>query len=198
MPSKKTVFNAALEPINDPLPSSVAESIGRSIARHSYLEWVLGQVLYSLLEISIKQGRKVVQRPTPRAFVAAIQGLFVFHKLDSKFDFADLARRLEKADRARNLLAHSVYMRDVNSGPLKLHLVRGSWALGDDDAELVSRDAWPEAPLADRNTLGKLRKDVEDAVARAEKLSTLTDRLLRELHDRRRTNPQFNRRRSDR
>jgi len=76
--------------------------------------------------------------------------------------------------------------------------VRGSWALGDDDADLVSRDEWPEAPLLDRKTLGKLRKDVEDAVSRAEKLSALTDRLLRELHDQRRTNPKFNRRRSDR
>src|SRR3954464_8441006 len=108
-----TTFNAALEPLTDVLPASIAETIGRTIARHSYLEWVLGQVLYSLLEISIKQGRKVVQRPSPRAYVAAVEGLFVFHKLDSTFDFTDFARRLDRADRVRDALAHSVYMRDV-------------------------------------------------------------------------------------
>jgi hypothetical protein len=197
MPSKPSAFNAALEPSTDLLPASIAESVGRTIARHSYLEWVLGQVLYSLLEISIKQGRKVVQRPAPRAYVSAVQGLFAFHKLATTFDFADLARRLERADRARDALASSVYMRDVNSRALKLHLVRGSWAI-DDDAEVSSRDAWPDTPILDRSTLARLRKDVEDGVARAEKLQSITDRLLRELHDRRRTNPAFNRRRKDR
>lgn len=197
MPTQKTAFNAALEPTTDLLPASIAESVGRTIARHSYLEWVLGQVLYSLLEISIKQGRKVVQRPSPRAYASAVQGLYAFHKLESTFDFADLARRLERADRARNALAGSVFMRDVNSRALKLHLVRGSWAV-EDDAEVSSRDAWPDTPVLDRTTLGRLRKDVEDAVARAEKLRATTDRLLRELHERRRTNPNFNRRKSDR
>jgi hypothetical protein len=196
---KKTAprFNAALEPITDAIPAALAEAIGRTIARHSYLEWVLGQVLYSLLEISIKQGRKVVQRPAPRAYVAAVQGLFAFHKVESGFDFADLARRLDRADRARDALAHSVYMRDVNSRALKPHLVRGSWAI-DDESEFVSRDAWPETPVLDRELLGRLRKDVEDAVARAEKLQAHTDKLLRDLHDQRRTNPMFNRRKGER
>lgn len=197
MPRKTPAFNKALEPSTDPLPAAIAESVGRTIARHSYLEWVLGQVLYSLLEISIKQGRKVVQRPSPRAYVSAVQGLYAFHKLDAAFDFADLARRLERADVARNALATSVYMRDVNSRALKLHLVRGSWAIDGED-DVTSRDAWPETPPLDRATLGALRKDVEDAVARAEKLQALTDKLLRDLHDRRRTNPAFNRRKSDR
>lgn len=195
MPKKTSSFNPALEPIPQALPSAVAESIGRTIARHSYLEWVLGQVLYSLLEISIKQGRKVMQRPQPRQYVAAVEGLFAFHKLQSKFDFEGLRRRIEAADRARDALAHSVYMHDVNVPAGRVHLVRGSWALGHPD-ESVSRDQWPEAPAVDRALLMRLRDDVESAVARAEKLRDTTDRLLRKLHDARRTNPRFDRRRS--
>ena len=197
MPRKPSAFNAALEPTTDLLPAAVAESVGRTIARHSYLEWVLGQVLYSLLEISIKQGRKVVQRPSPRAYVSAVQGLYAFHKLDGAFDFADLARRLEAADRARDALAHSVFMQDTNARGVKLHLVRGSWAPAHPD-DTVRRDEWPDAPVVDRALLAALRKDIESAVVAAEKLHARTDKLLRELHDRRRTNPQFNRRRSDR
>mgnify|MGYP006147568101 CR=1 FL=1 len=33
----------------------VTAAIGNAIARHSYLDWVLGQVLYSLMEISVKR-----------------------------------------------------------------------------------------------------------------------------------------------
>ena len=190
-------FNAALEPLASTLPATIAENIGRAVARHSYLEWVMGQVLYSLLEISIKQGRKVVRRPDPRQYVAAVQGLFAFHELETSFDFADLGRRIEAADRARDALAHSVYMRDVNVRGDRVHLVRGSWALPAPD-ESVSRDVWPDAPVVDRNFLARMRRDVEEAVHAAEKLQAETDRLLRQLHEARRTNPRLNRRRSDR
>ena len=189
-------FNAALEPIAAPLPAMLATAIGHVIARHSYLEWVMGQVLYSLLEISIKQGRKVVQRPTPRAYAGAVQGLYAFHRIESRFDFADFSRRVEKADRARNAVVHSVFMRDANASTLKIHLVQGCWAI--DDPETVGRDGWPDAPALDRALLARLRKEVEDAIARAEKLQAQTDRFLRELHERRRTNPRFNRRKGER
>ena len=194
MAKKTSTFNPALEPISQPLPAGIAESIGRTIARHSYLEWVLGQVLYSLLEISIKQGRKIVQRPEPRQYVAAVEGLLAFHKLETKFKFAELDRRIAAADRARDALAHSVYMQDVNGPAGRVHLVRGSWALSHAD-DTVSKDRWPDAPAIDRALLQSMRDDVEAAVKRAEKLRDETDRLLRKLHDERRTNPRLNRRR---
>jgi hypothetical protein len=197
MAQKTSIFNAALEPLAAPLPAAIAESIGRGIARHSYLEWLLGQVLYSLLEISIKQGRKVVQRPEPRQYVAAVQGLFAFHKIETSFKFDDFAKRLERADRARDALAHSVYMRDTNSRGTKVHLVRGSWALPV-DVETVARDQWPDTPVVDKALLESLRDDIEAGVKLAERLQAVTDKALRELHEARRTNPQFNRRRSDR
>lgn len=197
MRRKKSAFNAALEPITFALPTSIADGVGRAIARHSYLEWVMGQVLYSLLEISIKQGRKIVPRPDPRQYAAAVEGLFAFHKLESRFDFATLGRRIAAADRARDALAHSVYMRDVNVRGNRVHLVRGSWAVAEPD-ESVTRDTWPEAPVVDRQLLARLRRDVEQAVAAAEKLRDETDRLLRRLHEARRTDPRFNRRRGDR
>ena len=197
MAKKTSTFNPALEPISQSLPGSIAESIGRTIARHSYLEWVMGQVLYSLLEISIKQGRKIMQRPAPRQYVAAVEGLLAFHKLETRFDFAALDRRIQAADRARDALAHSVYMHDVNGPSGRVHLVRGSWALAHAD-DTVSKDRWPDAPVIDRALLQAMRDDVEAAVKRAEKLRDATDKLLRKLHDARRTNPRLNRRRSGR
>ena len=197
MAKNTPMFNAALEPLEEPLPTALAASVGRAIARHSYLDWLLGQVLYSLLEISIKQGRAVVQRPAPREYVAAVQGLYAFHKLESAFDFEALARRIERADRARDLLADSVYMQDMASRDASVHLVRGSWARGT-DLEAVSRGQWPETPVLDRKLLAKLGGELDAAVKSAERLRKTTDDLLRRLHEARRTNPRFNRRRSDR
>ena len=197
MAKRTSAFNPALEPISQPLPAMVAESIGRTIARHSYLEWVLGQVLYSLLEISIKQGRKVVRRPDPQQYIAAVQGLYAFHKLESKFDFKDLCKHVEAADHARDALAHSVYMEDVGTRATKVHLVRGSWANGT-DPDVVSHDGWPETPVLDRTFLNQMRDIVEAAVKRAEALRADTDDMLRKLHEARRTDPRLNRRRGDR
>lgn len=189
----KPVFNAALEPLATPLPDDVARTIGRIVARHAYMEWVLGQVLYSLLEISIKQGRAVVGRPAPRQYCAAVQGLYAFHKLTASFSFERLALAIERADLARDTLLQSVFMRDASRRKSPLYLVRGSWSQGA-DLEATSRDAWPVTPRADAAYLAGLRDDVEAAVGRAEKLRDTTDRLLRRLHEQRRTNPHLNRR----
>ena len=85
-------------------------------------------------------------------------------------------------------------MHDVNGPAGRVHLVRGSWALSHAD-DTVSTDRWPEAPVIDRALLQSLRDDVEAAVKRAEKLRDTADKLLRKLHDARRTNPRMNRRR---
>jgi len=197
MPTKKSLFNPALEPVTQPLPEAIASSIGRTIARHSYMEWVLGQVLYSLLEISIKQGRAVVQRPQPRQYAASIQGLCAFQKVECEFDFEELNTRVEAADRARDMLVHSVYMRDINTRAERIHLVHGSWARAQ-DAEVIRTGEWPETPVLDRAFLARLRKDVDDAVTCAQALQKLVDDLLRKLHELRRTNRKYDRRRSDR
>jgi len=197
MATKKSVFNPALEPVTQPLPEAIAAAVGRMIARHSYMEWLLGQVMYSLLEISIKQGRAVVQRPQPKQYVASIQGLCAFQKIDCKFDFDDLTQRVEAADRVRDALVHSVYMRDVNVRGDRIHLVHGSWARAQ-DAEVIRTGEWPETPVLDRTFLARLRKDVDDAVKCAQGLQKLIDDLLRKLHELRRTNRKYDRRRSDR
>jgi hypothetical protein len=192
MPKRSAAFHPTLEPLAGPLPAELATGVGRALALHSQLDWLLGHVLYSLLEISIKQGRAVVQRPQAREYVAAIQGLFAYHKLQSSFAFDRLATAVERADAARDALVSSVYMHDSEQRKSPVYLVRGSWATGV-DLDTVRRDAWPETPRLE-DVLGGLLDDVRDAVARAQKLRETTDRLLRKLHTQRRTNPRLNRR----
>jgi hypothetical protein len=183
-------FARVLVPIASPLPAALAAAIGNAIARHSYLDWVLGQVLYSLMEISAKTGRVVVRPPRPAEYVRAAQDLYAFLKLEGKFDFEGLARRLERADAARHVLARCVYMRDMDAKGDEVRLGLGPWASSHEAAKAFA----VEGARVDAPFLAKRRREIEDAITRAERLQALTDRLLRELHERRRNDRRFNRR----
>jgi hypothetical protein len=191
MPKKSVTFNAALEPLMSDLPDKLASGVGNAIARHSYLDWMLGQVMYDLMEISIKQGRVIMKLPRPRVFVAAVKDLFEFHGLDAKFDFEDLAKKLELADCATRELTRSIYMRDTNSDSLSVQVVRSPWDPG------PGGDLQPEAQVVDAKFLATKRKEVDDAVKAAEKLRALTDKLLLESHEQR-AHPGFDRRKGRR
>jgi hypothetical protein len=183
----KPIFNAALEPLTQPLPDDIAAAVGSLVQRHAYLDWLLGQVMYSLMEISIKQGRVIMKLPRPRVYVTALKELFEFHGLAPKYDFDDLVAKLEAADCAARELSRSVYMVDTDSAPLSVHLVRSPWDPG------PGGDLQPEFQRLDARFLSGKRKEVEDAVKAAEKLRALTDKLLRESHHER-SKPGFGRR----
>jgi hypothetical protein len=188
MPKKAVTFNAALEPLDADLPADLAAGIGAIIARHAYLDWLLGQVMYDLMEISIKQGRVIMKLPRPRVYVCAVKELYEFHGLQSKFDFEGLASRLEAADRARRELTRSVYMRDTDSRAMRILLARSHWDPG------PGGELQPELEVLDEKLLTAKRKVVDDAVKGAEKLQEVTNKLLRKRHEERRSRPGLDRR----
>lgn len=189
---RREVFNSALVPLAEGLPGSIAANIGVTLARHAYLDWVLGQVMYSLMEISIKQGRVIMKLPRPSHYIAAVKDLFEFHGLQTTYDFEDLARRLETSERTRNLLVRSVYMRDSSSKEGAVHLARSPWDPG------PGGETQPESQKVSRKFLATRRKEVDDAIRAAEKLQTVANKLLRKMHELRRSRPGYNRRKSPR
>ena len=191
MATKRPALARALAPVAAPLPAATAAAIGNAIARHSYLDWVLGQVLYSLMEISVKTGRVVVRPPRPAEYVHAVRDLFAFHTIEAKFDFDTLAKRLERADASRHVLARCVYMHDLDAASKdEIRVGLGPWASSHEAAKAIAA----EGVRVDGAFLAKRRREIEDAIDRAEKLQALTDRLLRELHEKRRKDLRFNRR----
>jgi hypothetical protein len=131
------------------------------------------------MEISIKQGRVIMKLPRPRVYIAAVRELLEFHKLNMKFDFDGLAERLEAADRARREITRSIYMSD--SDDRSIHLARSPWDPG------PGGDMQPESQAVDPRYLAAKRRDIEEAVAAAEKLRAMTDTLLRNLHAKRKS-----------
>lgn len=188
MPRRPAMFSTDLVPLTQPLPASVASAVGATLARHAYLDWVLGQVMYSLMEISIRQGRVILKLPRPRQYIAAVHDLFDFHGIKSEYNFEQLARRLEAAERVRALLTRSTYMREMGARVPRIHLARALWDPG------PGGETQPEAQLVDRSFLAARRKDVEAAIASAEKLRVLINRELRALHERRRKSARLDRR----
>jgi hypothetical protein len=188
MPAKDAPLAGSLEPLTRSLPAGIAGAIGQVIARQAYLEWLLGQVMYSLMEISIKQGRVILKLPRPRQYIAAVQDLFEFHGVQAEYNFEQLARRLEAAERVRALLTRSTYMREIGARGPRVHLARALWDPG------PGGETQPESQLVDRAFLAARRKEVEAAIASAEKLRSLIDRELRALHERRRKSKRLDRR----
>jgi hypothetical protein len=176
---RKTSVNTALEPLARPLPAEAASAVGALVARHTYLDWVLGQVMYNLMEISMKQGRVIMKLPRPRVYIAAVKELLEFHKLPVRVNFESLAGKLEAAERARREVTRSIYMVDRDTGGI--HLSRSPWDPG------PGGDTQPESQALDSRYLAARKKEIEEAVAAAEKLRALTDRLLRNLHAKRKT-----------
>ncbi|MGZ5573323.1 MAG: hypothetical protein ACXWF6_19565 [Usitatibacter sp.] len=171
---RKPALNTALEPLARPLPGDIAAAVGTIVARHTYLDWSLGQVMYNLMEISIKQGRVIMKLPRPRVYIAAVKELLEFHKLSPRIDFEDLAVKLEAADCARREVTRSIYMHDAG----RIFLARSPWDPG------PGGDTQPESQGLDARSLSAKRKDVEDAIASAERLRALVDKLLRAKHRR--------------
>ena len=170
---RKPSVNTALEPLRRALTGEAAAAVGALVARHTYLDWVLGQVMYNLMEISMKQGRVIMKLPRPRVYIAAVKELLEFHKLKVRFDFDSLAGKLEAAERVRREVTRSIYMIDRDTGVV--HLSRSPWDPG------PGGDTQPESQALDSRYLSARKKDIEEAVAAAEKLRALTDKLLRNL-----------------
>src|SRR5688500_10227083 len=172
-----------MAPIVRSLPSSIAASIGRSLTRHSYLEWLMAKCLHTLLEISIKQGRIAFRLPRPHAFAGMVKDLLSFHHIHITFDFAKLTRTLDAADRARNILAHSVLLK--HEGKVKIQIVAGSWDFPQ-DVEPVKRSIHPETPVVDRTFLSEKRKAVENGIKMVSYLERYLRAAMNTLHDIRR------------
>ena len=188
MPDKDPLLASSFEPITRPLPASIAGAIGQIVAREAYLEWVLGQVMYDLMEISIKQGRVILKFPRPGQYIAAIRDLYDFHGITPSMSLEDLMRKLDVADRTRNVLTRSVYMR-ARGKKGEIVIARSPWDPG------PGGESQPESQVVDDEFLDRCRKSVEAAVEAAEKFQAGTDEILRKLHERRRTQRNLDRRR---
>jgi hypothetical protein len=193
---KKKVMHlgpAEMQVIVKVLPASKAASIGRTLTRFSYLEWRMAKTIYSLLGIGIKQGRVAVRLGQLRPAALTAEGLLEALRVRTDYNFNQLGKKLDAAERARNMLAHSLYTK--KAGQIHIQVVRGSWDLPQ-GVEGIRRAVDPESRLVDRKFLGEQRKAVEVGIKAAEEFRAVVASILNMVNEKRRTNPQLDRRKT--
>lgn len=193
MKKRIAIFKGRVGRTAQGLPSNVAASIGRTLVRYTFLERLLAQIIYDLLCISIKQGRIIVKLPPARQYTSAVEDLLQFHKIYSRFNFRSFSNKLLAADNARNLFAHSMFVKD--EGQLKIQIVRGSWEL-EQDIVSVSRALSPEAKIVDRSFLSSKRAAVEEAIQATREVHVMIKVALQALNEKRQTETSMDRRQS--
>jgi hypothetical protein len=180
-------------PIARELPPGLAATVGRIIARHSYLDWLLANILYALLSIPIKQGRVAIKIPPPPLYVRTVSDLLAFLRLHLAFNLEALERKLVAAEQARNILCHSVFTRDARSGKIHIELVSGAWDEAE-DVEAARKNIRSESLAVTRAFLAGKRAAIEDAIEATRHFAGRVNDGLQALNEIRRTRRTMDRR----
>jgi hypothetical protein len=146
------------------------------------MQTVQAKILYSLLGISIKQGRAVeIGVPAPSRYLRIVKDLLLFHEVHLQASLEPIKKALDKADNARNILAHSVFLNDKQTGELKIQIVRGAWEL-ERDVVSVSRALQPEGRRVNRAFLKEQRAAVENGIREINRLARVVHRALEDVN----------------
>jgi hypothetical protein len=116
-------------PITRDLPSSLYREIGRVIAAHALVEWMLVRIIYQLLGLKPVEGRIAVRQPRTTDCVDMITDLLTLNKLTVNTDMVALRKALDKCCSERDALAHGIWMKDESTGEIFLRLSSGNWQL---------------------------------------------------------------------
>ena len=182
-----------MAPIAGELPPSMAAAVGRAIARHSYLDWLLANILYALLSIPIRQGRVAVKIPPPPLYITTVADLLAYLRLQMDFNLAALQRKLVAADQARNILCRSVFTRDARTGKIHIELVSGAWDEAQ-DVEAARKDFRSGSVEVTRAFLAGKRAAIEDAIRATRTFAERVNDGLQALNEIRRTRRTMDRR----
>ena len=97
------------------LPTQIAAGVGRIIARWAYQEMLLRLIATNAANINIKTGRIALRDPQIEAFGGFISDILFVEGIKPRTDPRQLANKLKNAKERRDLIAHSVWVRDEKS-----------------------------------------------------------------------------------
>ncbi len=170
------------------VPEHIAQAIGGAVSRYAILEHIQVHILSSLLGTKRGHGRLVLRINRPDAWVQTIKNLVRNVGIDVKPKWSGLKTVLDAAHRARNDLAHSLFIRRKG-----LLVTAASWDFGN-EYHPEHRALYPEPKKCTRKYLRKQRLAVELAVRRIHALETRINLALGALNEKRRTKPHLDRR----
>lgn len=149
------------------LPTSIAASLGRMIARYSQLELDLSLTLYALAGVEGKIGRVVIGNPRPVNMLSRMQELAEVLGLDlSPFPWSTFKGELQELKTGRDKFAHSVWAYDSSLKQYLVFVTSGKWSQGSGPPSR-SRKIYPEGMITTAADLKALRTDIEKGIKQA-------------------------------
>lgn len=109
------------------LPTSYNIEIGRFITRWAYLEWMVSEILYSLMGVDPKIGRLAVREPPIEARLTLVQKTAGLQKVAVSVNWKKLKSTLQEMADFRNKLAHGIWLDDPNTPHPAVRQVTGSY-----------------------------------------------------------------------
>jgi hypothetical protein len=106
------------------LPNQIAAGIGRIIALWSEQEVMMQLILKNATGTQIKTARIALRQPAIEEYPTVLQDVLFVEGLAPRQNIRQLGKQLKDAKERRDLLAHSLWVRD--SGELGIQWIRGT------------------------------------------------------------------------
>ena len=159
------------------IPAPIAASLGRMIARFSYLEWRMAKTMFNLCGVDPKIGRIAIGAPRISDYPSRMKQVAYVVGLDlSPFPWSALEKILREVKEERDTFAHSVWLKHSKRGVYMIQDTRGSWQTA--SGEKISKRIHPEGRKITAQDLIALRNEIEKAIHQADDLARFVNFLL--------------------
>jgi hypothetical protein len=161
------------------LPGPLAREIGLVMAAHANLEHRLSILVYMLLGVPSSFGRLAVREPRAVDRFGIALELIDLHELTvDEAEIKNMREAIETVSSQRDQIAHGIWIREHESGPLHLRLTRGQWQPVQGQRGKTNRSVMPEAVTYGIEDCRSLRKLIYGLLRRIEKFGSGIERQL--------------------
>jgi hypothetical protein len=172
-------------PVVTDLPGLVLREIGRIIVLQANLEYVMGRIVYDILDIDVKRGRVAVRDPRPKETLEMIYDLLRIENITMHGDWKPLQRALESTSQQRDYLAHGIWLRHSQTDVLHMRIIGGTWQPDPRVKARIKRRILPESSAIGLEYLKGLSALIETTIETAMQFHADVTALLRPLRNKR-------------
>lgn len=150
-------------PVARDVPDELLMKVGTIVAQWSYVEWLLRQIAYKLLDLDPKRGRVAIREPRAEQFITMFRQILQIDGTEEPKQFKELIPALRNAKKYRDILAHGIWGTDPDSGDYAIQYTGGNWQ-PDPGGPKISRRITPESIIVDMPVLEEIGELMATAI----------------------------------
>ncbi len=166
------------------IPPVMAKLIGDITARFALVEHLLKEITRKLVGMDPKLGRVSVRQPRLEDFVDMIKEILEIEQIAHPANLDALRTRLKRAERYRDMVAHTVWQRHPETKEIYARRLSGHWPKTHPKHGGVSRRIVPEIVLVTPKLMRIERTELDKLVTDLKRMDRLLNVELRALHKR--------------